>query len=66
MLLFELDCFSVGLKSGFAAQADWFAVVNLNFFTRGVVTHKSKSCPKEKAECCALTRQTEADDGRLE
>jgi hypothetical protein len=35
-LLFELHRFSVGLKSGFAAQAAWFAVPNLKFFTRGV------------------------------
>jgi hypothetical protein len=29
-------CFSVGLNRSFAAQAAWFAVTNLKFFTRGV------------------------------
>jgi hypothetical protein len=36
-LLFKLHRFSVALKSGFSAQTGWFAVANLNFFTRGVL-----------------------------
>jgi hypothetical protein len=35
--LFELHRFSVALKSGFVAQTGWFAVANLNFFTRGIL-----------------------------